>query len=361
LRRLYINQLKPGMVVARPVYSSNGFLLVNRGAVLTSGIIERLSALEVPALYVEDGLPVELPYEEVISEETRLKAIQQVKDLLTSSADEGRALCRALVQVERIARTVEEMIDELLANRNVVVNLTDIRAWDDYTFGHCVNVGVLSLMTGLSLGLPRSELRQLGLGAILHDLGKVKVPQGILKKPGPLDPQEFSLVQKHTEWGHQMVRELVEVSPLAAVIPLEHHERYQGQGYPRGLRDGEIHPFAAICGLADVFDALTSDRVYRRAVPVHEAYEYLSASGDYLFAYPLVQAFLENLALYPTGTLVRLSTGEVAVVVKTLRGLPRHPLVTVVQDAEGRNIEPYDLDLSQHPSVVITEVLSPDP
>lgn len=348
------------MRVVQPVYSSSGHLLINKGVPLTDGMIKRLATLGVPSLYVEDSYAVDLPLEDVISKETRLKAIQQVRELFAGEAKEPGSLRRAFARVEEIARTVHEITDQLLANPEAVVNLTDIRTWDDYTFGHSVNVCVLSLLTGITLGFSSTELFHLGLGAVLHDLGKVWVPQGILQKPGSLTVQEFELVKQHPEWGYEMTREMDEVSRLAATVLLEHHERYNGQGYPRGLKAAEIHDFAAICGLADVFDALTADRVYRPAVPVHEAYEYLAGSGDYLFDYRLVRAFLENLALYPTGTLVRLSTGEVAVVVKTVRGLARFPLVKVVLDAEGRRVEPYELFLAECQDVVITEVISPE-
>ncbi|MGB9887254.1 MAG: HD-GYP domain-containing protein [Moorellales bacterium] len=358
MRRLPISYLRPGMRVARAVFSSTGQLLINRGVILSDGIIRRLGLLGVPSLYVEDG--PDLPVEDVISDETRQKAIQQVRELFVTAQEETRPLSRALVLAENLARTVGEIIEQLLGRPDVVVNLTDIRAWDDYTFGHSVNVCVLSLLTGVRLGLTRPQLTALGLGAILHDLGKVRVPLPVLQKPGSLTPEEFELVKQHAEWGYRMAKELTEAGPLAAIIPLQHHERYNGNGYPKGLKAGEIHAFAVICGLADVFDALTADRIYRPAFPVHEAYEYLAGSGNHLFDHRLLCAFLENLALYPTGTPVMLSTGEVAVVVKTTRGLPRTPLVRVVLDREGRPVPPYELDLAQFPDLVITRVLPPE-
>jgi HD-GYP domain-containing protein (c-di-GMP phosphodiesterase class II) len=348
------------MRVARPVFSSTGHVLVNRGLILTEGIIRRLGLLGVPALYIEDGPDFDLPAEDVICEETRQQAVQQVRELFLAAQEDSAHLSRALLAAESLARTVEEIADELLARPEVVVNLTDIRAWDDYTFGHSVNVCVLSLLAGANLGLTRPQLYNLGLGAVLHDLGKVYVPQPVLQKPGSLTPEEFELVKRHAEWGHRLAREIAGAGTLAALIPLQHHERYNGQGYPQGIKGDEIHDFAVICGLADVFDALTAERVYRPAYPVHEAYEYLAGSGNLLFEHRLLCAFLDNLALYPTGTPVLLSTGEVAVVVKTTRGLARTPLVRVVLDPEGQPVTPYDLDLARHPDRVITRVLSPE-
>ncbi|MBC7084717.1 MAG: HD domain-containing protein, partial [Firmicutes bacterium] len=193
------------MRVARPLYSSSGTLLINRGVVLTAGIIRRLVELGVPGLYIEDGLALDLPVEDVIRDETRLKAVQQVRELLTAENGAER-LQRALVRVEKIARTIDEIIDELLAKKDLVVNLTDIRTWDDYTFCHSVNVCVLSLLTGLTLGLSRADLFHLGMGTILHDLGKVKVPRDILNKATRLTDEEFSVIKRHTQWGYQMAQ-----------------------------------------------------------------------------------------------------------------------------------------------------------
>ncbi|MDH7574100.1 MAG: HD domain-containing protein, partial [Clostridia bacterium] len=229
MRRLPISCLRPGMRVARPVFSSTGHVLVNRGLILTEGIIRRLGLLGVPALYIEDGPDFDLPAEDVICEETRQQAVQQVRELFLAAQEDSAHLSRALLAAESLARTVEEIADELLARPEVVVNLTDIRAWDDYTFGHSVNVCVLSLLAGANLGLTRPQLYNLGLGAVLHDLGKVYVPQPVLQKPGSLTPEEFELVKRHAEWGHRLAREIAGAGTLAALIPLQHHERYNGQ------------------------------------------------------------------------------------------------------------------------------------
>jgi HD-GYP domain-containing protein (c-di-GMP phosphodiesterase class II) len=344
------------MLVGRAVYSSSGQLLVNRGVSLTKGIIKRLVSFGIPSLYIDDGFAKDLPLEDIISEQTRLRAIQQVKGLLVvQGKDSDHPVSRAIVKVQAVAQSVNKMIEELLEKKTLIVNLADIRALDDYTFGHSVNVCVLSLLTGITLSYTRSQLFHLGMGAILHDLGKVKVPKAILQKPGPLTEEEFTVIRQHPEWGHAMAQALAEVTSPAATILLQHHERYDGTGYPYGLKG--IHHYATICGIADVFDALTADRVYRKAVPVHEAYESIAGSGNYLFDYSFVRAFLENVAAYPSGTLVRLSTGEVAIVVETPRGAALYPVVRVLFDQKGRPIEPYQIHLAEQQDVVISKVV----
>lgn len=352
--------LRPGMKVGKALYSARGELLLNAGTILTAKNIERLKRLQVPALYIDDGFLPDVTVEDVIAEETRVQAMVQVRELLeeqretrgSSSFGAGRAILR----VKRITATVENIIDQLLANRHLMVNLADIRSLDDYTFGHCVNVCVLSIMTGITLGYERERLLRLGLGAILHDLGKVDVPPEVLQKPGRLTAEEFALVKRHPEEGYRRVLRLPGVSAAAAQVVYQHHERFDGTGYPRGLQGQEVHEMAYICGVADVFDALTADRVYRRACPVHEAYEMVAGSGDSLFDFRVVRAFLENVAAYPVGTWVRLSTGEVGVVVDNRRGFSLYPRVRVFFDPQGHPLSPYEVSLWEAEGVFVAGV-----
>ena len=356
MRKVPVNLLQPGMRVGRAVYNSFGQLLLNSGTVLTEKTIARVRVAGIPALYIDDGFLKDVAIVDVISEEVRAQAVRQVRELLDETAASGSG--RAIIRIQEMTKTVNDIIDQLFANPNVVVNLVDIRAIDDYTFGHSVNVCVLSLLTGITLGYDREKLFSLGMGALLHDIGKAMIPQTILSKPGKLTPEEFAVVREHPVHGYRLLLRMPEVSSDSADVAHEHHERYQGQGYPRGLKKSEINEFAVICGIADVFDALTADRVYRKAYPVHEAHELVAGSGNFLFDYRIVDAFLKNIAAYPLGTPVRLSTGEIGVVVETKRGLSLYPRIRVLFDGEGRRMEPYEIALWESRDVVVAEVLN---
>lgn len=358
MRKIHISVLQPGMRVGRALYNSSGQLLLSAGTVLTRKTIARLEMAAVPAVYIEDGFLKDPAIVDVVSEEIRVQVVHQVRELFVEAAVAGTG--RAIVTINEIKETVSEIVDQLLKNQDVVFNLVDIRAIDDYTFGHSVNVSLLSLLTGITLGYDREELLALGMGALLHDLGKVVIPDFILNKPDKLSPEEFALVREHPEHGFRMLLQIPRVSTTSALIALQHHERYQGQGYPRGLRGDEIHEFAVICGVADVFDALVADRVYRRAYPVHEAYELIAGSGNFLFDHRIVQAFLQNVAAYPVGTLVRLSTGETGVVVETKRGMALYPKVRILFDGEGSACEPYEMDLWKERQVLVSGVITGD-
>lgn len=355
MRRVSLVNVKPGMKVGRSVRSGNGQVLLNTGVILNDRYIARLRSLGIPSLYIDDGFLPDIQVDDVIPEEIRIKAVKQVKNLLKAHA---KSLGDNVKESEKVYSTISEIIDQLLNNHNLMVELVDIRSMDDYVFAHSVNVCVLALMTGISLGYERPKLFHLGMGSLLHDIGKVLVPKEILNKPGPLTEEEYNIVKKHPEYGLQILSKNPQVSSLSRMVVYQHHERYCGTGYPQGLKDSEIHEFAQITGMVDMYDALTADRVYRKAFPPHEAYEMIAGAGDYLFPYHIIEPFLSNIAAYPAGTVVELSSREIAVVMRTTKGLPLSPRVRLLYDKAARPVTTLiELELSDYRNVVISRVL----
>lgn len=328
MRRLAVAKLVPGMRVGRSVYGKDGQIWLAKGALLTHRYIERLRELQVPVIYVDDGFVEDLEVKDVVSEETRQRAVQQMKALFLEAETPKAMVINPPVS---IYRTVEEIVQQVLANADVMYNLMDIRAEDDYLFYHSVNVCLLSVMAGVTLGWSRDQLGELALGAPLHDIGKVRVPPEILRKPGSLTKREFDEVKKHTVYGYEMLRNL----ETARKIARSHHERLNGQGYPDGLQAGDISHDVQLTGIADIYDALTADRIYRQAYQPYEAYEMLAGTGDFWFDHKLVVAFLYNIAAFPVGSVVRLGSGAVAVVLQSQPGLSLHPRVRVLVEPTG--------------------------
>lgn len=361
MRKIAVTALKPGMVVARTIYNAEGRVLLNKGVVIKPSYIVRLKELGVPAVYIRDDFLEDVEVEDIVREETRLAAVKAVRELFDSCRERERGHVPLLVDSGRIQRIVESLLEDLLDRKELMVNLTDIRALDDYTFGHSVNVCILAMVTGLTLRYSREAMLLLGIGALLHDIGKTCVPLHILNKPGKLTVEEYELVCKHARQGFEILRMQKEVSLVSARVALEHHERYNGSGYPQGLKGNEIHEFARITGVVDVYDALTADRVYRRAYPPHEAYEMLAASGNFTHDYEIVKAFLTNVAVYPVGTLVQLNSGDVGVVTGTAWGHAFRPRVRLLYSPSG---EPYKdkpvIDLVEALDYYVCRVLPPD-
>uniref|UniRef100_UPI0030840B6D HD-GYP domain-containing protein n=1 Tax=Desulforadius tongensis TaxID=1216062 RepID=UPI0030840B6D len=351
-----IDYVKPGMKLAKSIYDSNGRVLLNKGVVLNENYVQKLKELSIPAVYIDDGLVPELKIDDVIAEETRLNAVCNVKKIFNKDVENN--IAKNIIVHPEVFKSVNEIIEDLLSNSDIMVNLNDIRSTDDYVFGHSVNVCVLALITGIALGYERKRLYNLAVGAMLHDIGKIKVPKEILNKPGKLTADEFEIIKKHSQWGFEILKSNPNISITSRVAAYQHHERFNGQGYPQGLSGNEIHEFAQIVGLVDMYDAITANRVYRKAFPPHEAFEMIAGSGDYLFKYDIVKAFLDHVAAYPAGTFVQMNTGEIAVVMGTDKGMSLRPRLKILYDALGKPLkQPLYLNLAEVTDKVITRVL----
>ncbi|MFZ5647947.1 MAG: HD-GYP domain-containing protein [Bacillota bacterium] len=355
MRRVGISLAKPGMKLGHTVYNGKGEVLLASGVVLDDWYIQKLALWGVEFIFVDDCVPGNITAKDVISEETRAAAVRQVKNILLEAKESGRLV----IDPQSLYNTVGEFANQLLSKRNLLFNLVDLRTQDEYTFAHSVNVCILALMTGITLGYNRDQLSLLGVGALLHDLGKVKMPDEILNKPDKLTSEEFELIKQHAYWGNEMIRDASNLGDIPAIVALQHHENYDGSGYPSGSKGDEIHEYAQITAISDRFDAITADRVYRKAFPPHEAFEMCAASGDFLFKDKIVKAFMFNIAAYPAGTMVELNNGMVAVSVDTPKGYPLFPKVRVIYDENGRpanqNIE---ITLFTKPGLYVTRVLN---
>lgn len=358
MQKLPIFLLKPGMKVARSIYNSDGQVLLSAGMRLNTTFISRLRALGIVAVYVENPLMEGVEVMDVITEETRIQAQKAIKQLHMDAAKSIENGEDPIIDDQKMSETITSILEDLLSSKDLVVNLSDIRVSDDYTFAHSVNTCVLALLTGLSLGFSKKRLHTLGLGTILHDIGKIKVPAEILNKPGNFTQSEYKQIQKHSEYGFEMLRKNYAISITAAHVAYEHHERYNGEGYPRGLKGNAIHEFARIAGLVDVFDALVSDRVYRKGYLPHDAIEMITGSGNYYFEYEIVKAFLQNVAAYPVGTILELSNGELAIVVRTPRGCSHRPDVRTFEIIDGEPRVTGERSLYNETRILIKRIIS---
>ncbi len=361
MKRIALFDAKPNMVVANDVFSRTGSLLVKQGSVLTNKRILKLIKYGVPTIHIwepfatmESSQKVEsVEFPDVICWETRQEAEQVVQDIFHD------AKIGNLLRVNKAKKVVEKIIAELVKNQNIIGKLTDIRILDDYTFAHSVNVCVLAISTGIAMGYTKLRLRELGIGALLHDIGKMKISTDIIKKPSRLDDIEYNEIKKHPIFGYDLLKDHDDVSSSSAMIALQHHERFSGNGYPHGVKKDEIHPYAKIVAVADVYDALTADRVYKNAVYPYEAIEVIIASGGGQFDPEVVRTFVENVSIYPVGSVVSLSTGETGVITQVNRSLPIRPTVRLITDADGRELDGnVEIDLMKHTTVFINKVLN---
>jgi HD-GYP domain-containing protein (c-di-GMP phosphodiesterase class II) len=352
MRRISTKELALNMVVARDIFHSDGRILLHAGVTLNDNLIIRLIQIGISSIYIRDEFDdPNIPVVDVVSEATRRETIEIVKHNFAGLEQQRKINTRAVKQV------VDNLIDELLANSNILVNLTDIRTFDDYTFAHSVNVCILSIMTGITLSYDSLKLKELGTGALLHDIGKTKIDKAILNKPEELTKEEFNEIKRHTEYGFDILRKYADLSLLSSHVAYQHHERLNGEGYPRRLRAGEIHEFARIAAVADVYDALITDRVTRRGFTPGEALQMLQGISQY-YDQDAVKSLANCIALYPVGTLVELNTREQGLVTATRKGATERPTVRVVYDWAGQEIKrPYDVDLYMQNDLFITRTV----
>lgn len=357
MRFISAKTLKPGMVMASTVYNVNGKPLIKSGVSLTERMIEKLLQLNIQHVYIEDGLSAGIEASDSIPAKVRQEAVKKIDSTFTHL--EKNTVSNNLVALEQSAASFKEIIDlilnEIKGSKDLLTLLTDVFTYDSYVFHHSFNVTLYSLAIGIELGMPAKQLDTLGLGSIMHDIGKMKVPGEILMKPGKLTYEEFKEVQKHSEYGFDILRQLHNVSLLVAHCAFQHHERLDGSGYPRGLKGNEIHPFAKIIAVADVFDALTSNRVYRDAMLPHEALEVLYAGSGTLFDGNVIQAFRKSVAIYPNGMVVVLSDGRRGIVERQNKGLTHRPVLRIIAEAGEELTAPYTLDLGVSLDVTITD------
>jgi putative nucleotidyltransferase with HDIG domain len=246
-----------------------------------------------------------------------------------------------------IARTMIDGLAQAVAhNRTALLALTTLKNYDNYTFTHMVNVSVLTMGQARGLGIDGPLLREFGLAALMHDIGKVRTPIEILNKPDRLDDAEFAIMKRHTLDGAEILRQTPDVPPLAPVVAFEHHLRIDGSGYPTGVTRASLNVGTMLCSIADVYDAMRSQRNYQKAFPTDRILEVLKRNDGKHFDQHLVRRFAQLIGIYPVGTIVRLDTGEVGVVQRVYAPDPYRPHVRVLIGREGARLElPYDINL----------------
>jgi len=255
---------------------------------------------------------------------------------------------------------VDSLAQAVAQNRTVLLALTALKNYDNYTFTHMVNVSILTMGQARGLGIEGTPLRQLGFAALMHDIGKVKTPAEILNKPARLTDAEFEILRRHTVDGAEILKKTPAVPSLAPVVAFEHHLRADGTGYPRGVTRPQLNLATMLCGISDVYDAMRSQRVYQQVFPTDRVLAVLRNNDGKQFDQNLVRRFVQLVGIYPAGNVVRLDTNEIAVVVKAHAPDPYRPRVKVLLAADRSPIDrPYEVNLWEGLEGVADSVQAP--
>lgn len=244
---------------------------------------------------------------------------------------------------------VTEITESITHSPNAMTWLSHLKHRDEYTVTHCMNTCILAVTFGRYLGMSKDELELMGLGALLHDIGKMRIPLEILNKPGRLTPEEYDIVKTHAAKGHELLVSKGDIPQESLDIVLHHHERISGKGYPHGMTGDQVNRMTKIVSIVDVYDAITSDRCYHDGIAPYEAlknmYEWISED----FEQDMVEQFIKCLGIYPIGSMVQLNLGQVGIVVSASEKSRLRPIVLLVINSKGeRYVKPKLINLA-HP------------
>ncbi|MCP5163314.1 MAG: HD-GYP domain-containing protein [Hahellaceae bacterium] len=253
-----------------------------------------------------------------------------------------------VIEIEQSRALIKSCVDSILSNANALLWLTKIKDQDKYTAEHCIRVGILAIAFGRFIGLEKAELELLGMCGILHDVGKMKVPNDILNKPGRLTRIEYDIMKQHTSFGYDILCEYKSLEPMVKDTARFHHERVDGQGYPRGLQGAYLHKYIRMVTIVDAYDAITSSRIYKSGSPAFDALKILFAERGKHFDDHLVEAFIQMVGIYPPGTLVEMTNGEVGIVVSANPSYRLRPKVELVMTSDKKMRSPYIINLAEN-------------
>lgn len=338
MRLVDIESVEPGQVLGKSIYSSNGTIMLAQGVQLTVFMISQLKRLGVTMLYIKDPDFADVVVEDPISEETKQMVIRQLSETFDSIRSGKQFSTKA------ISNAADQLLQDIMENQDVLLHLSDIRTHDNAAYLHAINVCAASVMIGLNLGYNMQQLKELAIGALLHDIGKIDAP----------DNEEG---RNHHAWrGFETLKNQREFSLLVAHVALQHHEHIDGTGQPRGLTSDQIHPYAKITAVANTYDNLLHPTDGGRVLP-HEAAETLNALSGTKLDHEMLVLFNRFVSIYPNGISVRLSNRQTGVVVGQHRGLPGRPIVRVLA-RDRDDVRAEEIDLARHPTLFIEAVLS---
>ncbi len=368
--RLELRSVRPGMILAAPVHTRDGNMLIEKGTVLTAHTLDLIDLWGVYDVEVED--PAESPLPRPTSTaapssrdvaEQRERTRRRIGDLGTWVRSEVKQVLtrihdlRGDIDAERVRQVTTTIVDESIQSRDFMASLTSILDYDTYLFSHSVHVSILSVVVGIAMGMTRKEAHSLAAGSLLLDVGMLEIDRAIWEKPGPLSDNEFETIKRHPELGAARAEALLGDDPDALSIVRQHHERMDGSGYPRRLPARAIAPCARIAAVCDVYNAMQAPRVYRKKWLPYQVMSHLLVSSTETLDADVVKVFLRTLSAYPIGSLVKLDTGEIGVVVSSNRHSPIRPVVKIFLDARGaRRAAPSFADLAADPRFIVGPV-----
>lgn len=352
MRLEFIDNVREEEILGRNIYTNEGGILLRSGIKLTDTYIKNLKKIGVQYLYIEDSRLNDIDY--VDEEFVRLKrnTLKNISKIFKSVCTQNKADTSKSISI------MNELIEYVMEKKDIGSTVLDIKTYDNDTYLHCINTGIFSVFLASNLNFNRNNLMEIGIGSILHDVGKLKIPHSIICKNGALTEDEYNEVKNHPIYGEELLRENYLISDNVIKSVLEHHEKFDGSGYPYGLKGNSISKFGKVVSICDVFDAISTDRSYRDKFTPSDAYELILSESGVSFDENIVNVFKNTFSVYPLGCCVKLSNGIEAYVIRQNKGFPDKPIVRVLYDSETKEpVNFYEIDLTKKLDITIVGVV----
>lgn len=348
-----INRLKGDEILGRNIFTNDGKILLRAGTILSGGYINKIKEMGVFYVYVEDER-----LDDVQVEDESISRLKQNTMENMSKIMKNIAMVSDKKAMSEYVKTVENLISYISENKDITKSLYDIQTHSNSTYVHSISVCIMSAIIGQGMKMDSSAIKELGVAAILHDIGKTQLPRSIVEKKGNLSGEELQQYKEHPYLGAMLLKKNVRISENIIKGVQQHHERVDGKGYPYRLTGKSINKFARIICVSDVYDTISNSKDYKKAFSPNDAYELILAGSDTIFDEEVVKSFKKSFSVYPLGCCVKLSDGVEGYVVRQNENFPDRPVVRVIEDiATKKDINPYEIDLVKNINLVITSIV----
>lgn len=311
MRYLTFDKIKPGMILSRDIPDKNQRILLAKGMILKKDHIKRLKEFGIYGIYVDDTWSEEIEIDEIIPTELQEKATTALESL----------------DIDKIETCATDIVNFLSTSVSLYNDIEFLKKYDEYTYQHSINVAILATELGIGMECTIKQLRDLAMGGLLHDIGKRNIPIEIINKKGKLTNEEYEIVKHHPEDGYKMVYNNSQISSCVRQIIYQHHENFDGTGYPRNLSEDKIYHLAMIVHICDVYDALISKRSYKNSFPIKKVVDIINDGRRKMFDNEIVNQFFKYVPIYHKGTEVLLNDNRKALIFENHRGDMLHPSV----------------------------------
>jgi len=355
--RYTLDELELGSIIGKSIYTRNGHLLIKKGTVISYEIISKLKKYNISYYHVLENISKNIKKTPLIDDEKMASSISAIQSVFEHVLDKNHLNTHTTIpkeQMEMVKTVIEALMAVIFQSETLLYTVADFLEKDDYTYRHSVNVTVLTILTAKTLNYPEIEIKDIALGALLHDIGKIFVPSDLIKKTTYLSLSEQKIIKEHPELGYQLVKDMPDLTNRVKLIIRYHHEKLDGSGYPHGVFSESIPKYVRIVTICDMYDSMTTDRIYRKKMPIYIALEILMKDCVYTIDPIIYRAMASTICMFPVGQGVLLSDGRIGIVTLYHPRNPTRPTIKIIHfDSVHRNVQLELLDLQKNSTLFI--------